>query len=96
MGSTLNVVAISKDVHRKDLVDGLISDDTNYGVIIVESIARGYSRVKQVLPDMVIVYCRADDVDACQLLSMLALDDALAHVPVVTCLTDQRRPAWPA
>jgi hypothetical protein len=35
---------------------------------------------------MVIVYCGIDDPEACQLLSMLALDAHLWRVPVVTCL----------
>ena len=87
-GSTLSVVAVSTDYDRRYMLAALMSDDTNYGVIVVESIARGYSRIAQVRPDMVIVYCGADDVAACQLLSMLALDDRLANVPVVTCLTE--------
>jgi DNA-binding response OmpR family regulator len=80
-----SVVAVSGDSLRAELLDGLLADDNDYGVIVVESTARAYSRVKQSTPDLVIVFCEIDDVDACQLLSMLKIDGKLSGVPVVTC-----------
>ena len=53
----------------------------------MESVAHGYSRIKQVMPDLVIVYLEIEDVAGCQLLSMLSIDDDLFGIPVVTCST---------
>ena len=53
----------------------------------MESIAHGYSRIKQVTPDVVIVLSEIDDVAACQLLSMLKIDGELSRIPVVTRAT---------
>jgi hypothetical protein len=79
----LNVVAISGDLERKDLLDTLMADETDYGMVFVESIARGYSRIKQIVPDLVILFSSIEDEAACQLLSMLKLDRELSKVPVV-------------
>jgi hypothetical protein len=79
----LNVVAVSGDPERKDLLDALMADDTDYGMVFVESIARGYSRIKQIVPDLIILFSGIEDEAACQLLSMLALDRQLSRVPVV-------------
>ena len=88
--STLNIVAVSGDTHREALLGALMSDQHDFGMVFVEPIAGGYARIKQIGPDMIILYCDIDDPDACQLLSMLALDSDLSMVPVLTCLTDAR------
>jgi len=89
-GSTLNIVAVSGDTHREALLGALMSDRHDFGMVFVEPIAGGYTRIKQIDPDMIILYCDIDDADACQLLSMLALDTDLSMVPVVTCLTERQ------
>jgi len=81
-----SLVAVSQDPERAALLDAL-ADAGDYDVIFVESVAHGYSRIKQVMPDLVIVYAEIDDVAVCQLLSMLNLDDDLFGMPVVTCAT---------
>lgn len=53
-------------------------------VVFVESIAHAYSKIKRVHPDLVIVCLSSDDVDGCQVLSMLALDNDTAQIPVLT------------
>jgi len=82
---TRSFVAVSGDQLREDLLDVLLADENDYGVVFVESIARSYSRIKQVVPDVVIVYCAMDDLAACQLLSALKLDADLSGIRVVTC-----------
>ena len=62
-------------------------DDYDSDVIFVESIAHGYSRIKQVTPDLVVVFLEIDDLAACQLLSMLKMDHDLSGIPVVACAT---------
>jgi PleD family two-component response regulator len=82
---TRSFVAVSGDQRQEELLDVLLADEHDYGVVFVESIARSYSRIKQVVPDVVIVYCAIDDLAACQLLSMLKLDAELSRIRVVTC-----------
>jgi hypothetical protein len=80
--SPLSVVAVSNDALRPEFLDKLLFDDNNYGVIVVESIPRAYSRVREVHPD-VVLFMEIDDVDACQLLSMLHADRALRGMRIV-------------
>ena len=81
------LVAVSNDALRPQLLDGLLVDDNNINVIVVESIERAYSRIRQVQPDVVVVLMNIDDGDACQLLSMLHMDRGLRGMSVVTCTT---------
>ena len=81
------LVAVSNDALRPQLLDGLLVDDNNYTVIVVESFERAYSRICQVLPDVVVLLITIDDVAACQLLSMLHMDRSLRGMSVVTCAT---------
>ena len=81
----LSVVAVSNDALRPELLDRLLVDDNNYNVIVVESVERAYSRIRQVKPDVVVLLINIDDVDACQLLSMLHMDRGLRGMSVVTC-----------
>jgi response regulator RpfG family c-di-GMP phosphodiesterase len=81
------VLAVSNDALRPELLARLLIDDNNYNVIVVESIERAYLRIRQVRPDVVVVFMNIDDVDACQLLSMLHMDRGLRGMSVVTCTT---------
>src|SRR5262245_45120476 len=87
--STLTGVAISGDRLRGRLLDALALDEDGFDVIVVESIAHGYSRIKQLTPDVVVVLLEIDDVDACQLLAMLTLDRNVSRIPVVTCVASR-------
>ena len=84
--SLWSVVVASGHSQRADLLDALF-DANDYDVVFVESIAHGYSRIKRVMPDLVIVMSELDDAAACQLLSMLKIDGDLSRIPVVTCAT---------
>jgi CheY-like chemotaxis protein len=81
------LVAVSNDALRPQLLDGLLVDDNNYTVVVVESVERAYARICQVQPDVVVLLINIDDVDACQLLSMLHMDRSLRGMSVVTCAT---------
>jgi hypothetical protein len=88
--SPRSIVAISEDRHRAELLDALSMDDDGWcDSIVVESVERGYSRVKQVYPDLVVVLIEIDDERACRLLTMLHADDDLSGVTVVTCATQR-------
>ena len=69
--------------HLEDAIFGVAHCD----VVFVEAIAHAYSKIKRVRPDLVILCLSSDDVDACQVLSMLALDNETSQIPVVTFVT---------
>jgi hypothetical protein len=68
-------------------LDALLVATSDCDVIFVESIGHSYSRIKQVLPDLVIISSEIDDVATCQLLSMLSVDRRSSGIPVLTCAT---------
>jgi PleD family two-component response regulator len=82
-----SVVAISEHPQQAALLDALLLDANSFDVIYVESVARGFSRIKQAAPDLVIVFLDIDDVAACQLLTMLSIDGDTAGTPVATWIT---------
>ena len=85
--SPLSIMAVSNDALRPELLERLLVDDNDFNVIVVESIERAYLRITQAQPDVVVVFMNIDDVDACQLLSMLHSDRRLRGMSVVTCTT---------
>jgi DNA-binding NarL/FixJ family response regulator len=93
--SPLSVVAVSNDALRPELLDRLLVDDNDCDVIVIESIAGGYSRIRELQPHVVVLFMEIDDVDGCQLLSMLHTDRALRGTSVVTCTTGPHCPERP-
>ena len=77
-----NVVIVSKR-GAQDVLETVL-DAGDYDVVIVEGIANAYSRIKHVMPSMVVVCLTVDDLDGFHLLSMLKLDRQTARIPVVT------------
>jgi hypothetical protein len=82
--SPMTVVLVS-DQPFTALASGLLADAGDYDVIAVESLAHAYSRIKRLTPDLVVAFFSIEDVAACQLLTMLTMDETLAHIPVMTC-----------
>jgi CheY-like chemotaxis protein len=82
-----SIVAVSDVPQRAELLRTLLFDLDDCDVVVVESLARAYSRIKQVGPDLVVVLFEVDDVAACQLLSMLTIDAETAGIPVMTLAT---------
>jgi len=85
----MTVVAVCGDGERAELLDALMFGDADgdADAIFVESISRGYTCIKQVAPDVVIVLLEMGDAAGCQLLSMLKNDRELSDIPVVTWTT---------
>jgi hypothetical protein len=81
------IVMVSAHPQPAPNLDDLLVEMYDYDVIFVESIACGYSRIKQVTPDLVIVLLEIDDVAVCQLLSMLKADRDVSRIPTVICAT---------
>ena len=82
-----SVVAVSGDSRRAELLEALSADPHDFDVVFVESIERGYAQIKELRPDIVVIFMAIDDVAACQLLSMLSLDRSVSGIPIVTCIT---------
>jgi hypothetical protein len=80
-------VAVSADPQRPDVLDALMIDTLGYNVVFVEPIVNAYGRIKQVIPDAIILYLEADDIAACALLSMLAIDRETSGIHVMTWAT---------
>ena len=68
-------------------LDALLIATSDYDVVVVESIAHGFSCIKRVVPDLVVISAEVDDVATCQLLSMLRVDRRSSGIPVLTCAT---------
>src|SRR5712671_5125770 len=81
--SLRSLVAVSGERQRAELLDALLVDENEYDLIFVESVAGGYSRIKELTPDLVIVCLETEDVAACQLLSMLKTDRDMSAIAVV-------------
>jgi hypothetical protein len=77
---TVAVVSSRPDQNVIETVLGALDHD----VVLVEPIARAYSRIRHVRPDLVIALMGSDDNEVCQFLSMLTLDRETSHIPVVT------------
>jgi DNA-binding NarL/FixJ family response regulator len=82
-----SVVVVGGCPQRAQNLHDLLVDMNDYDVIVMESIGRGYSRIKQVMPDVVIILLEIDDDSACQLLSMLKNDRDVSRIPLVTWAT---------
>src|SRR5262245_61302154 len=78
------LVVVSGDWRHEDLLDALLGGSGDFDVVMVATMADGYTRVKQMLPDLVVVLPEGDDWSACQLLSMLAADENTCQIPVET------------
>jgi hypothetical protein len=58
--SPMTVVAVKEDALRPELLDALLMDESDYNVIVVESILHAYSRIRQLEPDLVVVFMEID------------------------------------
>jgi CheY-like chemotaxis protein len=79
------VAIVIRNPHQRVLDTVLHAID--HEVVLVESVAHAYSHIKRAAPDLVVVCLSSNDVDGCHLLSMLALDNETAHIPVLTYFT---------
>jgi hypothetical protein len=82
--STVMVVGRAPDQRVLDTV----ADESGFDVVCIEPIATAYSRIKQIVPALVVMCLDGDDLAACQVMSMLTMDRETAGIPVVTCLLE--------
>jgi CheY-like chemotaxis protein len=65
-----------------------VLDAGRYDMVFVESGDRAYSQIRKVLPNLVILCTRIDELDGFQLLTMLKLDQETREIPVLTYTTE--------
>lgn len=65
-----------------------VLDAGRYDMVFVEPGDRAYSQIKRVLPQLVILCTRIDEMAGFQLLTMLKLDPDTRDVPVLTYTTE--------
>jgi PleD family two-component response regulator len=63
-------------------------DAGRYDMVFVESGDRAYAQIKKVLPNLVILCTKIEELDGFQLLTMLKLDDETRDIPVLTYTTE--------
>lgn len=65
-----------------------VLDAGRYDMVFVESSDRAYSQIKKVVPNLVILCTRIEELDGFQLLTMLKLDADTKDIPVLTYTTE--------
>lgn len=76
---TVAVVSRRLEQHALEIAVRAVPHD----IVFVESVEHAYSRIKQALPDRVIVFMTHDELDSCRLFTLLALDCDTARIPAV-------------
>src|SRR6266511_1328751 len=65
-----------------------VLDAGRYDMVFVESSDRAYSQIKKVVPNLVILCTRIEELEGFQLLTMLKLDPETRSIPVLTYTTE--------
>jgi PleD family two-component response regulator len=65
-----------------------VLDAGRYDMVFVEASDRAYSQIKKVLPNLVILCTKIEQLDGFQLLTMLKLDADTRDIPVLTYTTE--------
>lgn len=81
------VVVVDGSPDVLDLLESAL-DGGRYDLSFAEAGQHAYSLIKREQPDLVVLTVRIDALDGFQLLSMLKLDPATRHIPVVTLTAD--------
>lgn len=84
--ATQKVVIVNGSSEILAVLDNVL-EAGHYDVVFVESSEHAYSQIKRVLPNLVILCVRIEDVDGFQVLSMLNLDAETRGIPVLTYTT---------
>src|SRR5438132_5259745 len=65
-----------------------VLDAGRYDMVFVESSDRAYSEIKKVVPNLVILCTRIEELEGFQLLPMLKLDEETKDIPILTYTTE--------
>jgi len=81
------VVVVNGNAEVLSMLETVL-DAGRYDMVFVESSEHAYSQIKKVLPNLVILCTRIEQMDGFQLLTMLKLDEETRDIPVLTCTTE--------
>jgi PleD family two-component response regulator len=81
------VVVVNGNTEVLGMLENVL-DAGRYDMVFVESSDRAYSQIKKVLPNLVILCARIEELHGFQLLTMLKLDDETRGIPVLTYTTE--------
>lgn len=81
------VVVVNGNTEVLGLLETVL-DAGRYDMVFVESSDRAYSQIKRVVPNLVILCARIEELDTFQLLTMLKLDPDTRDIPVLTYTTE--------
>jgi PleD family two-component response regulator len=87
IGPVQKVVVVNGNTEVLGMLEAAL-DAGRYDMVFVESSNRAYSQIKKVLPNLVILCARIEDLDGFQLLTMLKLDAETRDIPVLTYTTE--------
>ena len=80
------VVVVDGNAEVLGMLEAVL-DAGRYDMVFVESSDHAYSQIKKVLPNLVIVCARIEQLESFQLLTMLKLDSETREIPVLTYTT---------
>ena len=81
------VVVVNGSTEVLGMLEAVL-DAGRYDMVFVESSDHAYSQIKKVLPNLVILCARIEQLDGFQLLTMLKLDADTREIPVLTYTTE--------
>jgi len=81
------VVVVNGNTEVLGMLEAVL-DAGRYDMVFVESGDRAYSQIKKVVPHLVILCTKIDELEGFQLLTMLKLDPDTRSIPVLTYTTE--------
>ena len=81
------VVVVNGSTEVLGMLEAVL-DAGRYDMVFVESSDHAYSQIKRVLPNLVILCARIENLEGFQLLTMLKLDAETRDIPVLTYTTE--------
>jgi len=86
-GPVQKVVVVNGNTEVLGMLETVL-DAGRYDMVFVESSDRAYSQIKKVVPNLVILCTRIEELDGFQLLKMLKLDEETKDIPILTYTTE--------
>jgi two-component system phosphate regulon response regulator PhoB len=86
-GPVQKVVVVNGNTEVLGMLETVL-DAGRYDMVFVESSDHAYSQIKKVVPNLVILCTRIEELDGFQLLTMLKLDAQTKDIPVLTYTTE--------
>ena len=81
------VVVVNGNTEVLGMLESVL-DAGRYDMVFVEPGDRAYTQIRKVLPNLVILCTRIEELDGFQLLTMLKLDPDTSDIPVLTYTTE--------